>query len=124
MRPKCLPDNREASVRASERMCESERETRRSGECGGEERANVTEEKTRGSGECGGKERAKEKLEETGSVGGRRFLVRGRIKKLAARIEGTRSLFTRDGKRDLYTVDEERLRWKVFIGGAREIVVR
>lgn len=32
--------------------------------------------------------------------------------------------FYADGKRDLYTVDEERLRWKVFIGGAREIVVR
>lgn len=78
-----------------------------------------------GSGECGGKERAKEKREEAGSVGGRKeFLVRGRIKKLTAHIEGTRSLFTRDGKRDLYTVDEERLRWKVFIGGAREIVVR
>lgn len=90
---------------------------------GASERAKAKE--TRGSGECGGKERAKEKRKETGSVGGRReFLVRGRIKKLAARIEGTRSLFTRDGKRDLYTVDEERLRWKVFIGGAREIVVR
>lgn len=69
MRPKCLPDNREASVRASERMCESEREDARkrgvwrggaSERDRGEDarkrrvwRERASEREARGSGECG-----------------------------------------------------------------------
>lgn len=53
MRPKCLPDNREASVRASERTCESEREDARKR---GVWREGASEREAQGNGECGGEE--------------------------------------------------------------------
>lgn len=75
MRPKCLPDNRKASVRAcerasecakakerreeagsvegrSERACESERDARKRGVW----REGASEREAQGNGECGGEE--------------------------------------------------------------------
>lgn len=99
MRPKCLPDNREASVRASERMCESERETRRSGECGGEERASVRKRKRREeAGSVEGRSERKRSARKRGVWGGGGSFSYGDELKSWRRASKGRALFLRGWK--------------------------